>query len=146
MIETLTALAVALATALGFPHPSPRILSAAVAAVAADSRPLEGSADLELAVMMVYAVAESRLEESPKPWLRGGVPVDSLGVGPWQEHVGQGTPLEQQATYWVHLVHEGEAICPAHPLAPLSGGCGRAWRLSDRRVAEARDLLSRVAP
>jgi hypothetical protein len=142
----LASLALALAVTLGIPHPSPRVLSAAVAAVSADSRPLEGSPDLELAVMIVYAARESQMQERPRPWVdpRTGRAVDPHAVGAWQIRGAEGLNLRDQAKRWLYLAHAGEAICPAHPLAPLSGGCGRAWRLADRRVAEARAALDRV--
>ena len=141
---TLLALAIALASQLGYPRAPPAILRAAAEAVAADPSPLEGSADLELAAMLVWGRAESALQVHPRPWLgANGLPVDPLARGWLQVHAASDDPGEQ-AREWLRELHDGARVCPDHPAAPLSGGCAQAWRLSDRRMAVARRVLGEV--
>lgn len=115
---------------------APAIAWAIARAVDEDPDPVFGDAETEAAVAAYWALRES--------WLRREVVGDGgRSFGVWQEprFVGKG-PLRAQATYWLRLLHEGQRICPASPAAPLSGGCERAWKLADRRVAETRAILS----
>ena len=141
---TLSALCLALWTALSpavaRTSDAREIAAAIERAVSGDTLPpVFGSREADARVMARYAYDESRVQIHPPHWLDPvtGLPVDSRAFGPWQSHVPESTPLDVQARRWLAALHEGARICPASPAAPLSGGCARARRLADRRVAAA---------
>ena len=104
-------------------------------AVAFDPAPV-GGGELEAAAMGYWAFAESSL-------VRRAVGDAGASWGVWQEPraVGSG-PLDEQARYWLRLLHAGELSCPESPAAPLSGGCVAARRVADRRMARVREILA----
>jgi hypothetical protein len=100
-----------------------------------DANPVYKDAEHEAAVAARYAVEES--------WLNLKAIGDSGAAhGAFQLHssAGRGDAAAQVAG-WLALLHEGALRCPASPAAPLSGGCRRAYKLANRRVAAAFAVL-----
>jgi hypothetical protein len=89
----------------------------------------------ETALAARYAVEESWLK--PRAVGDGG---DAHGIFQLHSPVGRGS-LQEQTAGWLVLLHDGARTCPAHPAAPLSGGCDRAWKLADRRTRAANEVL-----
>ena len=102
-----------------------------------ENAPVYSSHAEDAALMAYYAYRES--------WLRSSA-VDAAGcMGVWQfcSPIGRASILTQ-ARAWLRLLHDGKALCPDSPAAPLSGGCAQARGLADRRGQRARELLGRV--
>jgi hypothetical protein len=91
----------------------------------------------ELALLVEFAWRESEAKEDPAP--RSHDARDLTSCGYLQEPCGfvRTHSLVAQSRYWLRLYREGQRICPAEPLAPLSGGCRRAAKLAHRRQREA---------
>lgn len=66
---------------------------------------------------------------------------DYPAYGAWQQigGAGKGTAREQ-ARGWLRLLEQGAQICPRFPMAPLCGGCQRAWHMANRRTHRAWQL------
>jgi hypothetical protein len=146
----LVAIALRLWAAMGAPHPTdgPAIADAIATVIEGDRCPAVFATHLEdLAVMAKYAKDESDVRAHPGHWVdpRTGKAVDPIAQGPWQTHrLGpDATPLEY-ARDWLAQLHDGARVCPASPLAPLSGSCLLARPLADRRAKKARELLAQV--
>lgn len=106
--------------------------------------PAFGSHLEDLAVGAVYARFESTVRMVPGHWVdpRTHKAVDPIAFGPWQTHTREGDSAIGYARAWLRLLHDGARLCPESPAAPLSGGCGRAKGLANRRVQKARELLA----
>lgn len=101
-----------------------------------DRAPVFSSHVEDAAVMAYYALKESSL--------RDGV-TDGTSYGVWQQPLPVGTAdVATQARAWLATLHLGAKVCPISPSAPQTGGCVRARKLADRRVAAARALLQTV--
>jgi hypothetical protein len=131
---TLHALLLAAAELLSVPATSSR-------AGALDAIEFATKDPREAVLMLVVAKAESDVQEHPRPqsWdARAG-----KANGLWQLWGPDGlkSPREQ-AVAWLALYHDGVRVCPASPLAPLSGGClvPAARRLGERRERQAEQL------
>ena len=102
------------------------------------------SAPEDAALLTTWALYESGVQVEP----RGQSPDARKGVscGPWQEPCAfvKNHTLTQQAVYWLGLKRQGETLCPASPLAPLSGGCKQARYLADTRYASAMQALAKT--
>ncbi len=103
-----------------------------VRAVLSDAAPV-WSTEHELAVVAQYEKDESHIDPSAFSWL--DAPAWGL-LQQQREECGR-APVGRQVSCWLRLLHDGAQVCPAHPAAPLSGGCARAWKLADRRAHEA---------
>lgn len=138
-MSILLVLATQIAIILGFPHAPRAILDAAAERVAADPSPLEGSADLELAVLLEWVYRESSFRAD-------AVGDGGAAHGPVQLHGSCGLrSLPAQIDCWLAIVHEGERRCPKSPLAMTWGACTPKYRgLADWRVADARRVLAAI--
>jgi hypothetical protein len=137
MQDALFALALSLAHALGYAHPPVDTLRAASAVVAASPGALQRPDDETLALVVYWMHRESAFRN------------DAIGDGGkargvLQLHGGCGLrSVRDQVACWLAIVHQGEQICPASPLAITWGRCSYA-PLADKRVARARELLDKV--
>jgi hypothetical protein len=128
-----TAIVFALWSTLGFAKApdAPTIASAIEKAIGEEKTPV-WDAEHTAAVMGYWAAKESGVRINA----HSDVDVEAYGIFQLHGAAGKGAPLEQ-ARAWLRLLHAGARICPAHPLAPLSGSCNLAWRLADRRAKAA---------
>ncbi len=66
---------------------------------------------------------------------------DYPAYGAWQQIGGAGKgSARTQARGWLRLLQQGAIICPRFPMAPLCGGCERAWHMANRRTHTAWQL------
>lgn len=108
---------------------SDAIANAIVDAVTIDHENAVFGPEKTIAVMAYYSGAESGNVLSAESNL------EAPAHGAWQMYSGSGRgDALTQARAWLRLARLGSEICPASPLAPLSGGCRRAYRLADRRT------------
>lgn len=120
----------ALAIALGFPHPPRAMLAELAEALEAMAASIYGSRELDGAVALVWAVRESGLR-----W--DAVNPDGPSRGLWQQkgRCGRGA-VRGQAGCWLDLVRRGAAVCPDHPAAIVWGACHARDTLTGRDVSE----------
>ena len=144
-MTTLLTLALGIAQALGQYGPAPRsLVEAAAEAVAADERPMKGSNDWELAVVMTWMAHESGFVMRPaKRW-------DSKAYCAGQVHGPVALERDERACVraMLVLIHQYADLCgDDRAMAGYSSGtCDRAVRKADWREREAALVLELARP
>lgn len=99
----------------------------------------------DAALLLTWARFESDVQVNPKP--RSADAKAGKSCGPWQlpcSFVSSHPGTDEQARYWLRIRDEGARVCPEEPLAPLSGGCKRAYNLATMRRQLALDTLAKL--
>jgi hypothetical protein len=139
-VTALRAIAFTVWTGMGFPPHTPD--AEAIASAIAENVLAMPSAAIWGPEKTAAVMAQFSAEES-------GNRLDALSYwdyparGAWQQIGGAGKgSATEQARGWLRLLEQGSTICPAFPLAPLCGGCTRAWRMANRRTHMAWRLVN----
>jgi len=115
--------------------------SIATAVLEADG-PVFRNAEEDAAILAVWAYYETGGSLSRHPRPQSWDAKAGLSCGVWQQRCSTLPPtILGQARAELTLMRNGAVLCPAQPMAPLSGGCHAARKLADRRVAKTRQLL-----
>jgi hypothetical protein len=115
-------------------------------AVLEQEEPVFRSAEEDAAMTAIWAYYETGGSLSPHPRPQSWDAKAGLSCGVWQQRCRTLSPsILGQAREELRLMRRGAVLCPAQPMAPLSGGCHAGRRLADRRVRKTRQLLESVA-
>lgn len=137
-VNTLRAIALSVWAGLGLPPHSADsdaiALSIATSILAMPSAAVFGP-ERTAAAMAIFSAEESHNHlDAYSNW-------DLPAFGAWQQIGGAGKgSADSQARGWLRLLAQGAELCPRFPMAPLCGGCDRAWHMANRRTHTAWQL------